>query len=308
MKLLSKYLVLCIGFFITHFAEAASGSYVVQNGVKIYYQVTGEGYPIALLSGGPGQNSIALSSIANELSKTNRVILIDQRGTGKSNLEAIDESTINLDNYIKDIEAVRKHLKIKQWILLGHSWGGGLAMAASGRHPESSAGMILIGSLGIKNETAIHAFSNLNIGEKEKAAFKFWGNPAQQTKDPERAAYELYRTILPSRLYDKNDIHKILGNYRVELNASKISRTMMKQLMQSDFDFSPALKNYSKPVLIIQGRQGFMGGETVYDIRDSLSNSSLKYIERSGHFPFIEQPEAFFKTVNDYLTNNFSEK
>jgi pimeloyl-ACP methyl ester carboxylesterase len=57
--------------------------------------------------------------------------------------------------------------------------------------------------------------------------------------------------------------------------------------------------------LILQGRQGFLGGRTAQKILETLPNSEIAFIEKSGHFPFIEQPEAFFASLELFLQEHF---
>ena len=141
-----------IWFLITIISFSTYGQnsgYVVSEDVNIYYRDYGKGTPIVLLTGGPGQSSNALLPIAERLKDRYRMILVDQRGTGKSNLEIIDSTTITLEKYVEDINNVRNYLKIEDWVVMGHSWGGGLAMALTAKYPEHTSKLILIGSLGI---------------------------------------------------------------------------------------------------------------------------------------------------------------
>lgn len=291
---------------ISTYSHAAQHGFVEREDVNIHYKITGDGFPIVLLSGGPGQNVNALVDIADRLSISFKVISIDQRGTGKSILTEVTEKTIKLANYIADIEAVRKQLGIEKWLIVGHSWGGGLAMAVSGAHPDHSAGMILIGSMGIDHTFVEHAFDNLYYSEREKTALKFWSTPKELAKNPRRAAYELYRALVPSRLYVRSDAMKVMSNYVVEVNSRKISKLMFKELLADKYDFSTKLRDYHKPVLVVQGRQGFLAGQTLYDLLASFPNPTLAYIEKSGHFPFAEQPQAFFEVVDGFLQKHFS--
>ena len=99
---------------------------------------------------------------------------------------------------------------------------------------------------------------------------------------------------------------KVMSNSVVEVNSRKIAKLMFKALLTDKFDFSTKLSNYDKPVLVVQGRQGFLAGQTLYDLLASFRNPTLEYIEKSGHFPFAEQPQAFFEVVDGFLQKHFS--
>jgi len=95
---------------------------------NLHYRTFGEGKPMLIINGGPGMNSDGFTYIAEALSKYNyQTITYDQRGTGKSQVEALNAKTITMDLMVQDIENLRTHLKIDQWAILGHSFGGILA-------------------------------------------------------------------------------------------------------------------------------------------------------------------------------------
>ncbi|WP_340074119.1 alpha/beta hydrolase [Leptobacterium sp. I13] len=286
---------------ITFNVFAQDSGYTTSKDVSIHYRVYGNGYPIALLSGGPGVSSSALMPIVEELKDSFQVILIDQRGTGKSLLKEVNEQTITLDNYVEDINNVRLALGIDEWIVLGHSWGGGLAMAVTAKYPGNISGLIVIGSLGIDLHYTKYLADNLRYDQEDLDNINFWQDSIIKAKNPERAAYETYRSLLPSRLYNKADMRKIMMNFKYEPQGALVAPIMYGHLSKINYDLKPALKIYQKPTLIIQGRQGFLGGETALRIHRTIPNSQIAYIERCGHFPFIEQPDAFFKTLKTFL-------
>ena len=129
-------------FFITLFVSinkliGQSGFYITSSdNTKLYAQESGSGEPIIFLAGGPGLNAVYLKPVWENLSSRYRCIVLDQRGTGKSEMTLIDSTTINVNNYVNDLESLRKYSKIEQLTLVGHSWGGILSMEYAARHPD----------------------------------------------------------------------------------------------------------------------------------------------------------------------------
>ncbi len=120
---------------------------VARDGFDLYYTVVGSDGPYALiLSGGPGEEVRSMQRVADELSKKYRCIMLEQRGTGRSRLSRYDASTINLNAYIEDIEALRKHLQVDKLTLVGNSWGMMLALAYGGTYPDHVRAVVTIGS------------------------------------------------------------------------------------------------------------------------------------------------------------------
>src|SRR5690348_10303754 len=75
-------------------------------GIDLFYRVLGppSGDYVLVLSGGPGEDIHSMQGIADELGKKYRCIMWEQRGTGRSKLPRYDESMINLNAYMDDIE------------------------------------------------------------------------------------------------------------------------------------------------------------------------------------------------------------
>ena len=281
-------------------------SFTLENDeVTLHYRVFGEGFPILLLSGGPGGSSDELLSVANRLEKAGRVILLDQRGTGKSKLKTLDTTTINLAAYVEDVEVVRRHLGIDTWVILGHSWGGTLAMAVAARYPQHVAGMILIESGGINLDFLEQVPTNMRHTEEDQAALKYWSDPDRVAADPQRAAYESYKVWVSGTVYDRGNVAKAMEHFRPEPHTNTIAGLMMKNLMAANYDLRDALSSFTSPVLIVQGKPGLMGASTAEQIHASLPNSALVFVEKCGHYPMFEQPKQFYATVEDFLDEHF---
>jgi proline iminopeptidase len=131
------------------FASAPRASATVENGQtfdgpggRLYYEVvgSGSGTPLVLVNGGPGFDHTYLHIAAawDTLAKNRRIIFYDQRGDGGSAPLKPGQSC-TLADQIADLEALRTHLVIEKWDMLGHSWGGYLSMAYAARHSEHIA-------------------------------------------------------------------------------------------------------------------------------------------------------------------------
>ncbi|MEK9673308.1 MAG: prolyl aminopeptidase [Rhodospirillaceae bacterium] len=123
----------------------AQGMLDVSGGHRIYWEESGNpaGVPVVFLHGGPGAGTNPTHRRFFDPDYY-RIILFDQRGSGRSKPfgEVRENSTQNL---IADMEQVRQHLNIHQWLLFGGSWGSTLALAYGIAHPENSLGFILRG-------------------------------------------------------------------------------------------------------------------------------------------------------------------
>lgn len=112
---------------------------------ELYYEQCGnpKGKPVVFLHGGPG------AGLTPEYRRffdpeAYRVILFEQRGSGRSRPHAsLDDNTTW--HLIQDIEQLREHLGVEQWLVFGGSWGSTLALAYAETHPERVRGLVLRG-------------------------------------------------------------------------------------------------------------------------------------------------------------------
>ena len=70
-----------------------------------------------------------------------------------------------------------------------------------------------------------------------------------------------------------------------------------------DYELRPGLKTLTRRVLIVQGHQDPIGDKTAEGIHALLSGSTLAYINRAGHFPWIEQPDEFRRVIAAFLSD-----
>jgi proline iminopeptidase len=111
----------------------------------IYFEVCGNpnGAPVVFLHGGPGSGCNPTQRRFFDPAHY-RIILIDQRGCGRSQPQgAVEQNTT--DDLVNDIDAIRVTLNIDKWLVFGGSWGSTLALAYALQHPSKVTGLILRG-------------------------------------------------------------------------------------------------------------------------------------------------------------------
>ncbi|WP_417228097.1 prolyl aminopeptidase [Amphritea sp.] len=168
----------------------------------LYIEESGnaQGIPVLFIHGGPGGGTSGTHRKFFDPEKY-RIILFDQRGCGQStpHAELTDNTTQNL---ISDIEQIREHLNIDQWLLFGGSWGSTLSLLYAESHPERVSGMILRGIF-LCRERDIHWFYQ----EGASAIFPDYWQEYQKVIPPQERGDMLQ--AYHKRLTSENDIARM---------------------------------------------------------------------------------------------------
>lgn len=279
------------------------------HGAEIYYHTYGaeDGQPVLILNGGPGISSEHFESLARQVGALGvgyRTILFDQRGTGRSPLDVVDSSTVNVARMVEDIEALREHLGIAEWVVMGHSWGGMYAMLYTIRHPQRVRGLILSSSGGADLEWLSYVGTNMRIrmGPERRADFEQALDPAYVAADPERASRERVEAMAAAYVYDPAHIPFVVEALtRPDANFPEVRGLVWDDLQRIGYDLHDDLRALTTPALILSGRQDLIGDEVPLRTHASLLNSTLVWLNECSHYPWLDRPEAYFEAIEAFL-------
>jgi len=282
---------------------AVEGTVAVPGG-SLHYTMRGRGEPVLVLSGGPGFAGDYMAPVAAELSSSNRTVLLDQRGTGGSRLDRLDESTLTVELAVADLERLRQALGLDSWIVLGHSWGGMLGMLYATAHPAAVSALVLVASGGPTREFFEPFGDNLEarLLPADREAVEFWRDPARQQADPWRATYEGLRAKVPAYFFERKKAWLFVAAMRPEGYSSAVNRLLLANLERTGYDLRPALRRMHVPALLLQGRQDPMPESVAIELHGLIEGSQLRFLDRCGHFAWLEQAEAFYGAVRGFLS------
>lgn len=294
----------CFIFFLfVMLGVSAQTEGIANNGdAKIFYRLFGTGKPLLIINGGPGMNSNGFAELAQKLSQNNQTIIYDQRGTGKSVLETKDINTISMKLMVDDIEALRKHLKIKSWIVLGHSFGGMLASYYASLFPEQVDGLILSSSGGIDLDLSTYVQESIN-GRLTKAEYKevdFWTTKINDGDTSYATRLKRGMALAPAYVVNRKNVKRIAE--RLTEGNSQINQLVWNDLQKIKFDCSEKLSSFKKPVLIIQGKQDIIKEATALKAHKVLINSNIVLMENCGHYGWLDNPDTFFNEIDRFLS------
>ena len=290
--------------------------YVDSHGALIYYKVVGRGPTLMIVHGGPGASHDYFLPYLLPLMRTNRLVFIDERGSGRSS-KFEDSKQYTVANMVEDIEAVRQTLHLGRISLLGHSFGGVLAQAYALKYQKNLSHLILAGTFPSTRElnqalarmktamdprdlervNALEAAGLFGKGEQwehgrypEEYARLAWGKGYfpfiyQARPDPNddpvssntSTAWDVYREMWGSH-----------GEFVVDGNLAEVEYV----------DKLPAIK---VPTLVIVGDHDESDPKMSQEMHEKISGSKLVILPNSGHMTFVDQPEMFLKAVRDFV-------
>jgi pimeloyl-ACP methyl ester carboxylesterase len=249
---------------------------ILINGIKVNYKISGEGKPLVILHGWGGSSDSWLK-IIKELEKDFKIICPDLPGFGKSETPKIPW---NLKDYVKWVKEFTGNLNLEKFFLIGHSFGGRIAIKFSIAFPEKVQKLILCNSAGIKQ--------NKNLKEKIIFLLALLGNAILSPK-------------IFQRFKDKarNLFYRFLRN----LDYAKANETMketMKKIIQEDL--LPDLSFLNVKTLIVWGeRDNVLPLDHAFIFKSKIPDSEIKIFPEVFHSPHLENPEKLIQAIIQFF-------
>lgn len=288
---------------VSSFADIPKEQFVSVDGAELFCRSLGKGSPLIVIHGGPGLSQNYLQPQLYRLAENHLVIFYDQRDCGESKGD-FNADKINIQTYINDLDAVLKAFKLDKAALLGHSWGGLVAMEFAIAHPQSVSQLILANTMSASStgfdlfvqEVMTRAAPVMDELEALQQLPEFIeGDP-----DTHERAFKLY---YPYYCYNPESARLI--NIRMSQSANlkgrKVYEVWRDNLFSQSYDFHGSLKNLKMPTLILHGDTDVIPMSSVQKIHESIPQSQFVLLKNCGHFSHIESPDAFFNHIEAVL-------
>jgi proline iminopeptidase len=285
--------------------------FYIINGYKINVETLGKGEPIVFISGGPGNSLDYMLGNFGKYYKTNKVIFIDFLGRGLSD-NAKDKSEYSVDNDVEILEGVRKALNLAKISIVGHSYGTVHAQAYVLKYPQYVDKLVLISGfhsaeMWQANCDSYNHYTKTHFPEQWK---KVDSLRALGYVSSDSVFSKLYNNI-PSKYvyYHNTQLNQILPKY----NFRGMNLDVYYSIIGRDADFYVGgdminqdyrrdLHKINSPTLIIAGRyDGVSTPEYALQYKNFMPQAKFVMFENSGHNPYLEEPEKFFKLFDDFF-------
>jgi proline iminopeptidase len=289
--------------------------FVDANGVLLYYKAIGKGEPLVILHGGPGASHDYLLPYLLPLMRTNRLIFIDERGSGRSEkLESPVGYTI--ENMAEDVESVRKALNLGTISLLGHSCGGVIAQAYALKYQKHLSHLILCStfhSTKALNEAFVNMKSKMapalraRIDSMEHAGLFGHGPDYRKNRYPDDYMVAAWGEGYFPYLYQNHPD----PNYDAVANGI-MSWELYREMWGShgeyvidgnmvSVEYGSRLPTIKVPTLITVGDHDETDPAIAKEMHEKIPGSKLVVLPKSGHMTFVDQPSMWLSAVDSFL-------
>jgi len=274
--------------------------YADANGIKICYSDHGNGFPIILIHGFGGKKETWVAQL-KALSKKYKVIALDVRGTGKSDRPNI---LYTMEMLADDIKGLMDHLEIEKAHIAGRSLGGMIAQTFALKYPKQVEKLILITtSPSFPDEEGVELMIKGRIEEIKEIR-----------TNPEQSFWRKVRMIFHQKFrkeLESNPAKKFYGIWSAEdlIKEDSIDPPTPQDLINlghamkkhNTFERLNEIKN--ETLLLAASHDRLQPKSRMEEMNKRIPNSTLKVIDKAGHYNHLSNAPEFNQIILDFLDN-----
>jgi proline-specific peptidase len=274
--------------------------------VRINGALDGPHLPIVMMHGGPGSSHAAFLNVLS-LSTERAVILYDQLDSGLSD-HPNNPVNWTVQRFVDEVDAVRRAVGVPRWHVLGHSWGGTVALEYGARRPSELAGLVLASPfISTKSWIADANALRAELPAAVQSTLNACGPPGPITRACEQATNVFYSNYLvreprPDAYQHYVAAHPALGlNQRIYQTMWGSSEFVVTGTLR-DYDGEPLLAKLSGPkTLFVDGQYDEARPATVGAFAASVPGAEFAVIPGGGHSFFNDRPDEALGIIRPWL-------
>jgi proline iminopeptidase len=259
--------------------------------------LTGDVLPLLCVNGGMLYDHSMLWPALSPLAQRRQLILYDQRGRGRTEAPS-EPAAASIEDDVADVAALRRALGIPRWDLLGHSWGGGIALLAAAADEAGARRVVTVDSVGPTSSwmTPLRQAVASRLSPSERESFDRFDEVSLGKPDAElQAAYS--RAVYPAWFADID----LAGSFAPPNVTSNTGAVILARLRREGYDWRSLLSALSVPTLVIHGEEDALPVAVSAELETLLPRGQRRLVPHAGHMPFWEAPEVFFSVVESFL-------
>ena len=273
-------------------------------GGPVWYKISGDGkgLPLLTLHGGPGSTSCNYS-LLEPLGDQRPIIRYDQLGSGRSG-RPDDLSLWEVDRFVEALDIIRQELQLKQFHLLGHSWGAALAGAYLVEKGTSGVASVIFSSPLLSTPLWIEDANYLRSQLPQDIQDKLERHEAAGTTNSEE-----YQAA--SNVFYERHLTRGVAKEKVNCDGAPWNQVIYEYMWGPteflatgnliDFDLSDQLYKIDIPVLFITGEYDEARPETVSKFQEMIPNSQFVVIKDVAHASLSRAPDDYRKILEEFL-------
>ena len=257
----------------------------------------GDATPLLLVNGGLIHDHALLWPALSPLAAHRQVVLYDQRGRGATQAPA-DPSAARIEDDASDVGALRRALGIRRWDVLGHSWGGGIAMLGVARDLPGTRRLVTVAAVGPTSAwmAPLHETALVRLAGEDHATVTRLGGAGLH--DPDPAIHGAHTRAMYRAWFADAELAEYLAP---PLASSVTGSAIAARLRREGYDWTHALRALSTPTLVLHGERDALPPDIASTLAQLLPDARAELLADAGHMPFWEAPRRFFATVEAFL-------
>ena len=276
------------------------------NGASLFVEVVGRGSPLLLMHGGPGADHWMLRPF-RELADRFTLVFYDHRCNGRSTGAPL--SSMTWENLAADADALRRALGYQRWAVLGHSFGGNVALEYALRYPASLSRLVLLDTGGDAwwgQEHASRLLARRGSPPQTVALAHRFLNGRIEPREFLPALFRLGKVYNPYLSVRQLVGDLLRGEWRSKMRPEALIHAAPNLI--AGWSVMDRLGEIAAPTLVMAGRDDFIfPPEHQAQLAAGLQNAKLRIIDRAGHNPHSERPAEVMAAVAAFLADPSAE-
>lgn len=267
--------------------------------VSLFVEVVGHGHPLVLMHGGPSADHWTLSSL-RRCADQFTLVFYDHRCNGRS--DGAPTSSMTWENLTADADALRARLGFERWAVLGHSFGGHVALEYALRYPDRLSHLVLLDTAGDSHwsrQNAPNVLARRGYSAEKVELVRRWFAGDFSPRE--------YFPIF-MRIGGAYSFHPILGALRAMRHGGWRSKMRPEALifagrhLLTNWTVMDRLTEITAPTLLIAGEDDFLfPPECQRELAARIPHARLQLVARAGHNPHDERTAQVVQALRDFI-------